>query len=52
MNKLTPEKRCAVLRCLADGCSIRATVRITGVSKNAIQRLTVEAGEACLKFQD
>ena len=52
MNKLTPEKRCAVLRCLVDGCSIRATVRITGVSKNAIQRLTVEVGEACLKAQD
>jgi hypothetical protein len=52
MNKLTPEKRCAVLRCLVDGCSIRATVRITGVSKNAIQRLTIELGEACLKAQD
>ncbi len=52
MNKLSPEKRCAVLRCLVDGCSIRATVRITGVSKNAIQRLTIEVGEACLKAQD
>jgi IS1 family transposase len=52
MNKLTHEKRCAVVRCLVDGCSVRATVRITGVAKNTIQRITRELGEACLKFQD
>jgi hypothetical protein len=51
MNQLSHEKRCAVIRCLVEGCSIRSTVRITGVSKNAIQRLTIEIGEACLKFQ-
>jgi IS1 family transposase len=52
MNKLTHEKRCAVVRCLVDGCSVRATTRITGVAKNTIQRITRELGEACLKFQD
>src|SRR4051812_33986001 len=52
MNKMSHEKRCAVIRCLVEGNSIRATVRITGASKNAIQRLTKEIGEACLKFQD
>ena len=52
MNKLTREKRCAVIRCLVEGNSVRATVRITGVSKNAVQRLTRKIGEACLKFQD
>jgi IS1 family transposase len=52
MNKLTHEKRCAVVRCLVDGCSVRATVRITGVAKNTIQRITRELGEACFKFQD
>jgi IS1 family transposase len=52
MNKLTREKRCAVVRCLIDGCSVRATVRITGVAKNTIQRITRELGEACLNFQD
>jgi hypothetical protein len=41
-----------VIRCLVDGCSIRATVRITGVAKNTIQKLTRELGEACLQFQD
>src|SRR5262249_9691430 len=52
MNKMSHEKRCAVIRCLVEGNSVRATVRITGASKNAIQRLTREIGEACLKFQD
>ncbi len=52
MNKLSPEKRCAVLRCLVEGCSVRSTVRITGVAKNTIQKLTREMGEVCLRFQD
>ncbi len=52
MNKMSHEKRCAVIRCLVEGNSVRATVRITGASKNAVQRLTREIGEACLKFQD
>jgi IS1 family transposase len=52
MKQLSKEQRCAVVRCLVDGCSIRATVRITGVSKNAIQRLTRTLGEACLEFQN
>jgi hypothetical protein len=37
---------------MVDGCSVRATVRITGVAKNTIQKLTRELGEACLAFQD
>jgi hypothetical protein len=52
MNTLTHEKRCAVVRCLVDGFSVRANVRITGIAKNTIQRITGELGEACLAFQD
>jgi IS1 family transposase len=52
MKQLTKEQRCAVVRCLVDGVSIRATVRITGVSKNAIQKLTRDLGEAVLQYQD
>src|SRR5687767_8515082 len=52
MNKLTHEQRCAVIRCLVEGCSIRSTVRITGVAKNTIQNLTIEVGQACLDYQD
>jgi len=52
MNNLTHDQRCAVIRCLVEGCSIRSTVRITGVAKNTIQKLTRELGEACLEYQD
>lgn len=52
MNTLTHEQRCAVVRCLVDGCSIRATVRITGVAKNTIQRLTRDLGKAVLEYHD
>ena len=52
MNTLTHEKRCAVIRCLVDGCSIRATTRMTGVAKNTIQKLTRELGEAVAEYSD
>lgn len=52
MNKLSHEQRCAVIRCLCEGCSIRSTTRITGVAKNTIQKLTADVGEACLAYQD
>jgi IS1 family transposase len=51
MNTITHEKRCQVIRCLVDGCSIRATTRMTGVAKNTIQKLTRELGQACWDFQ-
>ena len=47
MNVLVPSRRRAVLACLVEGCSIRATSRLTGVAKKTIMRLLVEAGEHC-----
>ncbi len=52
MNKLSKQQMSAVIRCLVEGCSIRSTVRITGVAKNTIQNLTKVVGQACLEFQD
>jgi IS1 family transposase len=52
MNKLTPEKRAAVLSCLVDGASIRATSRMTGVAKGTILRLLESAGTVCAEYQD
>ena len=52
MKQLTKEQRCAVVRCLVDGVSIRATGRITGAAKNTIQKLTKDLGEAVLAYQD
>ena len=52
MNKLTTEKRCAVVRALVEGCSIRATVRMTGVAKNTVVKLLVNLGKVCADYQD
>lgn len=52
MKQLSKEQRVAVIRCLVEGCSIRSTTRITGVSKNTIQKLTIDLGEAVLEYQD
>ncbi len=52
MKTLTRDQRCAVIRCLCDGVSIRATARITGVAFNSIQRLTCQLGQAVLEFQN
>jgi IS1 family transposase len=35
-----------------DGNSIRATVRITGVAKNTVTKLLVQAGAICSEYQD
>lgn len=51
MNAITTDKRCAVVRALVEGCSIRSTVRMTGVSKNAIARLIVSLGCKCAEYQ-
>jgi IS1 family transposase len=52
MNKLTTAKRVAVVSALIEGCSVRSTSRLTGVSKGAILRLLAEVGTACATFQD
>ncbi|MDO8614671.1 MAG: IS1 family transposase [Dehalococcoidia bacterium] len=50
MNKLSNVRRGQVVRCLVEGNSIRATVRMTGVAKNTIVKLLVDLGEACAKY--
>lgn len=52
MNRLAAATRAQVISCLVDGCSIRATVRITGVCKKAVMRLLVDAGRVCAEYQD
>jgi len=52
MNKLPLAKRAQVIGCLVEGNSIRATVRMTGVAKNTVTKLLVDAGKACAEFQD
>ena len=50
MNRLDTAKRAAVVRCLVEGCSIRSTVRMTGVAKNTVAKLLIELGACCTKF--
>lgn len=52
MNQLPTHKRVLVLKCLVEGMSIRATVRVTGVAKATVMRLIVAAGKVCADFQD
>jgi IS1 family transposase len=52
MNRLDSNTRAQVINCLIEGCSIRATVRMTGVAKKTVMRLLVEVGEACAVYQD
>src|SRR3954453_14592764 len=50
MNKLSTPKRVAVVKALVEGCSIRSTVRMTGVAKNTVAKLLVDLGAACTAY--
>src|SRR5437762_12540915 len=52
MNRLSPQKRAAVIAALVEGNSIRATVRMTGVAKNTVTKLLVDMGTVCSIQQD
>jgi len=52
MNRLTSKQREQVISALVEGCSIRSTVRMTGVCKKTVMRLLVEVGAVCADYQD
>jgi IS1 family transposase len=52
MNRLDSKTRAQVISCLIEGCSIRSTVRMTGVAKKTVMRVLVEVGEVCADYQD
>jgi IS1 family transposase len=51
MNRLTNEKRVAILHALCEGSSVSATSRMTGVSKVTVLKLLADIGPVVLKFQ-
>jgi len=51
-NVISMAKKVAVISALVEGCSVRSTSRMTGVSKGAILRLLVSVGNACAEYQD
>ncbi len=52
MNVLATDKRAQILNCLAEGCSMRSTARLTGVAKKTVERMLVAAGKACAEYQN
>src|SRR6266567_2385949 len=52
MKRLTREKQAQIVSALIEGCSIRATSRMFGVSKDTVLKLQVEAGYASADYQD
>ncbi|RJP71356.1 MAG: DDE domain-containing protein [Candidatus Abyssobacteria bacterium SURF_17] len=52
MRQLSTDQRAQILKCLVDGNSIRATVRITGAAKNTVTKLLVDVGMACAEYQN
>jgi IS1 family transposase len=52
MNKLSVERRAAIITALCEGNSIRATARMTGANKETVMKLMVEVGEFASAYQD
>lgn len=52
MNRMDSGRRALVVRCLVEGNSIRATVRMTGAAKNTVTKLLVDLGKACMAYHD
>jgi len=52
MKKLSAADRVRVISALVEGCSIRSTVRMTGVAKNTVVKLLADIGGACMAYHD
>ncbi|HZW07778.1 MAG TPA: IS1 family transposase, partial [Phycisphaerales bacterium] len=52
MNRLSPERRAAILRALCEGNGIRTTARLTGANKETVMKILVEAGEFASGYQN
>ena len=52
MNRLPTAGRVAILKALTEGCSLRSTSRMAGVSINTVTKLLVDGGTAAAKFLD
>ena len=51
-NNLNTDRQIAIIAALAEGSSIRAIERMTGVHRDTIMRLGVKVGQACTKLMD
>jgi IS1 family transposase len=51
-NVLSTADRAAVVAALVEGCSIRSTSRMTGVSRNTVTKLLLDLAEVCAAYSD
>jgi IS1 family transposase len=51
MRQLATKDRARIVACLVEGCSIRATCRMTGAAKKTVLKLVVDLGQACSEYQ-
>jgi len=51
-NVLSAEKRVRIVSALIEGMSVRATARMVDVSKDTVAKLSLELGEACIRYMD
>jgi hypothetical protein len=52
MKALARQSRSQIVHLLCEGNSIRAVTRLTGVSKNTVIKLLIDAGKACMALHD
>lgn len=52
MNVLSCDQQIAIIACLTEGQSIRATERITGIHRDTIMRLGARVGRGCAELHD
>jgi IS1 family transposase len=52
MNRLNREERAKILQMMAEGVSLRAISRMTGISRNTGLKLVADAGQAFAAYQD
>jgi IS1 family transposase len=52
MNRLDIATQAKVISCLIEGCSIRATVRLTGAAKNTVVKLLADIGCASAAYHN
>ena len=52
MNILPFDRQVSVIAALTEGCSIRATERLTNTHRDSIMRLGVCVGEGCERLHD
>jgi IS1 family transposase len=51
-NVLSNADRTAVVSALVEGCSIRATARMTGVARNTVTKLLLDLAKVCAAYSD